>query len=643
VKRGAGRALLLLLAFGLGAPAGAQDPHGVGPRLKASASEVALPFCRDTQHRLDPEERQLCAFAPAAAQRCPAFAAACAGQLPSPESDAPGWLRGVAAVLQMIGFVAFWALLLAAALILLWLVARLWRSSLPALAPPATGQGGGSPASEPELAEFERAFDAHLQRARALAAQGRFSEAVAEVQLGVVLRLDALGLILARRGRTNGDYLRDLAQQPELQAAFGALTRTTEAVQFGGRGLDQAGFERLLQQAGPLLAALALVLALLALPLACQSAVPESGPPESGPHDSEAHDSQAHGSPAPAGALPSVLAQRCGIGAQGHSLFCALFDSGAGVSQRFRPLERSSPIADDVSTIVVLPNHLAEGAWATLQAWVEEGGVALLTTPVEGLDQRLGVSRSSSGCGAQAAVLPSSERATLVSPGPSLVGPTLRALAICETGEPYILQADWGDGRVIVLPVPELLSNASLVAGDNARLLVNLLDLPPGKVEIIGSLTRAALTSPFSAIAEAGLAPWLFQLLLLAAAFAAYRGTPFGRRAQAQAGSRRRFSEHVQALGQRWADQRASRSAFSAYAGYGLELLRERVPSAAGRSNADLARAIAQKTGRPDADVQSTLELTRRALEGASTGSETKDLQALRDLGRLIEDLGGPR
>jgi len=56
-----------------------------------------------------------------------------------------------------------------------------------------------------------------------------------------------------------------------------------------------------------------------------------------------------------------------------------------------------------------------------------------------------------------------------------------------------------------------------------------------------------------------------------------------------------------------------------------------------------LARAIAQKTGRPDADVQSTLELTRRALEGASTGSETKDLQALRDLGRLIEDLGGPR
>lgn len=630
MSRRAGRALGLVLALSLSAPVAAQhpspsdplDPHGVRTRLEAH--RAALPFCRDAQHRLGLDERPLCAFASAAAERCPAFAAACAGKLPSTESDTPGWLQVLGRLVRLLGFVVFWLLLLAAALILIWLVARLWRTSLPALTPSATGQGSSAPASEPEGAEFERAFDAHLERARALAAEGRFVEAVAEVQLAVVLRLDALGHILARRGRTNGDYVRDLADKPELQAAFGALTRTTEAVQFGGRSLDPGGFERMLQQAGPLLGALALWLAVLALPLACQSAAPGSEVPA-----------------APSGLSPSALA--CGIGAQGHSLFCALFDSGAGVSQRFRPLERSSPIGEEVSTVVVLPNHLAEGAWATLQAWVEEGGVAVLTTPVEGLDERLGVQRGAATCGAQAALLPSAERATLVSVGPSLVGPKLRPLAMCETGEPYVLQADWGAGRVIVLPVPELLSNASLVAGDNARLLANLLELPPGKVELIGSLTRDALASPFSAIVAAGLGPWLFQLLLLAAAFAAYRGTPFGRRVQVQAGSRRRFSEHVQALGQRWADQRASRSALAAYAGYGLELLRERVPAAAGRSNADLARAIAQKTGRLHAEVQSTLELTRRAQEGVGAGIETRDLQTLRDLGRLIEDLGGPR
>ncbi|MEO8184627.1 MAG: DUF4350 domain-containing protein, partial [Deltaproteobacteria bacterium] len=603
------------------------DPHGVGSKLEASASSVVLPFCRDARHRLGRDERELCVFAPAAAARCPAFAAACAGTPPSIDSEFPGWLRAVGTLLRMVGFVLFWGLLLATALLLVWLAARLWGSSLPALTRSAAGEGGGTPASEPEVAEFERAFEAHLERARALAAEGRFTEAVAEVQLGVVLRLDALGHILARRGRTNGDYTRDLAQKPELQAAFGALTRTSEAVQFGGRSLDRSGFERLLQQAGPLLGALALLLGVLTLPLACQSLTPGSAAPDSPP--------SADGPPA--------LSPLCGIGAEGHSLFCALFDSGAGVSQRFRPLERSSTIAQEVSAVVVLPNHLEEGAWAALQAWVEEGGVAVLSTPVESMDQRLGVSRGSAACGAQAAVLPSSERSLLVSVGPSLLAPQLRPLAVCETGAPYISEGEWGDGRVIFLPAPELLSNAGLLAGDNARLLANLLDLPPGKVEIIGSLTRDALGSPFSAVAAAGLAPWLFQLLLLCAAFAALRGTPFGRRVESAAGSRRRFSEHVQALGQRWADQRASRSALRAYASYGLELLRERVPSAAGRSNADLARAIAQKTGRPGAEVQSTLELTHRAQEGAGTGSETRDLQALRDLGRLIEDLGGPR
>jgi hypothetical protein len=226
------------------------------------------------------------------------------------------------------------------------------------------------------------------------------------------------------------------------------------------------------------------------------------------------------------------------------------------------------------------------------------------------------------------------------------LSPTLRPLALCETGEPYILQASVGEGRMIILPGPELLSNAGMVAGDNARLLANLFELPGGRVELIGELTRDAVSSPLAALSAAGLTPWLCQLLLLAAAFAAYRGSAFGRRVEAPLGLRRRFSEHVQALGQRWAEQRASRSALSAYAGYGLELVRERVPVGAGQSSPDLARAVARKTGREHALVAHTLELARRAREGegeGGSGNETEDLRALRDLGRLIEDLGGIR
>jgi len=593
------------------------DPHGVGPRLAASLSAGELPFCRDTEHRLSSSERALCEFGNPAAERCPAFMAACAGS-EAPPGDRPVWVRVLILLARWVGYVFFWLLLSAAGLMLLWLGLRLWRASRPTGAAPVRSGTSAEPASQPDGPEFERAFEAHLARARSLAAQGQFAEAAAEVQLGVVLRLDALGLILARRGRTNGDYARDLAAQPALQAAFGQLARTTEAVQFGGRRLDQSAFQRLLEQAAPLLGALALLLGVLAGPLACQ---PESSAPK-----------------------PSLLSQLCGVGADGHSLFCALFDSGQGVSQRFRPLAGQDAIAEDVATIVVLPNQLEEGAWALLQAWIAKGGTAVFATPVESIDKAFDVGRSPTPCGATAAISPGGERLLLASVGPSLVAPTLRpVLATCDNGEPYIAEAGSGEGRVIFLPVPELLSNASLVARDNARLLVNLLDLPEGRVEIIGSLTRDAVQSPFSAVAAAGLTPWLCQLLLLALAFAAYRGVPFGRRVETPGQLRRRFSEHVQALGQRWADQRASRSALAAYAGYGLELLRERVPAGAGRSSAELARAIAQKTGREPASVVKTLELSRRAQEGAGSGSETEDLQALRDLGRLIEELGGLR
>jgi hypothetical protein len=617
-----GLALLAAADPALAASGGSpSDPRGIGAQLEASLNAGNLPFCRDVEHRLGFDERALCGLASASAERCPAFAAACAGSAaPKEDTDTPAWARLLLMLFRLLGYVVFWVLLVAALVVVLWLALRLWHAQRPAgAAPEPGGDGGDSSSSEPDLPGFERAFEAHLGRARSLAAQGQFAEAAAEVQLGVVLRLDALGLILARRGRTNGDYARDLAAQPELQAAFAELARSTEAVQFGGRRLDQSAFRRLLEQAGPLLGALALLLGALAGPLACQSDAPAQ------PH-------------------VSALSQLCGIGAEGHSLFCALFDSGHGVSQRFRPLQGPDPIAEDVRAIVVLPNHLEDSAWALLQAWLEKGGVAVFATPIESIDRAFGVTRGPAACGARAAVLPSGERSLLVSVGPSLVAPTvLPVLATCETGEAYIAETSAGEGRAIFLAAPELLSNASLVAGDNARLLVNLLDLPEGRVEIIGSLTREAVQSPFSAVAAAGLTPWLCQLLLLAIAFAAYRGLPFGRRVETPGRQRRRFSEHVQALGQRWADQRASSSALGAYAGYGLELLRERVPAGAGRSSADLAHAIARKTGREPAAVAKTLELSRRAQEGTAGVSETEDLQALRDLGRLIEELGGPR
>jgi len=427
------------------------------------------------------------------------------------------------------------------------------------------------------------------------------------VQLGVVLRLDSRGLIAARRGRTNGDYARELRSQPELAAVFGELTRATEAVQFGGRRLDGAGFRHLLERAAPLLTGLALALAVSTS--ACQ----------------------------PAGSR--VAGPRCGADPDEYGLLCEVLAPSGAMQPRYRPLRGARGVSDDVAAIVVLPNEMEAEGWAALKDWVEAGGVAVLTSDSP-LDDEFGVERAGL-CGAQARALVAGDPDALISPGPALVAPLLRPGALCDGGEKYIVYAEHGDGRFVFLPSPELLSNASLVAGQNARLLAELLDLPTGRVEIVGAWTRQVSSNPLGALTAAGLGPWLAQLLLLALAFAAYRGVPFGRRVELPENRRRRFSEHVQALGQRWAEQRAARSALAAYGAFANDLLRERVPGAS--MGADLARAVADKTGRPEADVSRALELTRRAQAGHSAGSEDDHLRALRELARLVEDVGGPR
>jgi hypothetical protein len=138
--------------------------------------------------------------------------------------------------------------------------------------------------------------------------------------------------------------------------------------------------------------------------------------------------------------------------------------------------------------------------------------------------------------------------------------------------------------------------------------------------------------------------PWLGQLVLLGLAYAACRGTPFGRRISPVLNLRRRFSEHVQALGERWAEARASRTALAAYAAWAIEVLRERLPSGTERSIAALARAVSQKTGRPAAEVARTLALAQLAqVDAEAPGSEADHLETLKQLGHLLEETGGSR
>src|SRR5262249_38284361 len=135
---------------------------------------------------------------------------------------------------------------------------------------------------------------------------------------------------------------------------------------------------------------------------------------------------------------------------------------------------------------------------------------------------------------------------------PTLESSRLAPYASCE-GHTYIGRAELSQGSVVFLPTPKLLTNASLVARDNARLLLPLIPSERGRIEIVDGWTGNAADSPLGTLRAAGLLPWLAQIALLGLAFALYRGTPFGQRHELPGDPRQSFRAHVLSLRKRWA------------------------------------------------------------------------------------------
>ncbi len=576
-------------------------------------------FCTGLRYGLSASEAALCDFSVAAAPRCPEFARACARlrEAESPSSERPAWLVTVLRWLELMARGLFWALLALTAAGVLFAVVKLLRNRRAETGNAVVEPDGPAPSNVPSAERhaplpFDHDADRHLARARSLAAQGDFLAAIAEIHAATVLRLDARGAITAQRGRTNGDYARELHARPELVEPFRDIARAVESVQFGARSADAALYERLLARARALLGPAVLLLLLGLGNWACQS-----------------------------NPTRKMAALGCGDEADGYSLLCAFVGEYGNVRRRHKQLETIDP---SVGVIVVLPSDLPDTAWSTLLRWVEEGGIAVMTTPVLRIDERFGVRRRATPCGTSARLDDKpDEKAELITAGPTLESEKLSPYASCGS-KLYVGRVRHGSGALIYLPSPALLSNAGLAAGDNARLLLPLLPIQRGTVELVGRWTRDSVDSPLNAMRQAGLGPWLLHLTALLLAFALYRGTPFGRRRTLPQNERRRFSEHVRALGERWAEARASRTALVAYAAWALDVLKERVPSATQSSVGDLSPELARRTGQKEVDVARTLASARLAKDTETDeGNEAQHLATMRELGRLISESGGSR
>ena len=182
----------------------------------------------------------------------------------------------------------------------------------------------------------------------------------------------------------------------------------------------------------------------------------------------------------------------------------------------------------------------------------------------------------------------------------------------------------------------------------HAQFLMDQLQWP-GHVDLVDYFTGAGAETPYEAVRNSNLSPFVVQLLLLTLVFYIWRGTAFGKLKESKTARRHAFSEHVRALGDAYARAKASRLALAHYASWAIEQLRARVSPAARPRLHDLATAIAERIGKPEHEVMAVLAEAASAREELTQGPSAvaasiapagaPETLAKGDAGGLNEDL----
>jgi hypothetical protein len=188
-----------------------------------------------------------------------------------------------------------------------------------------------------------------------------------------------------------------------------------------------------------------------------------------------------------------------------------------------------------------------------------------------------------------------------------------------------------------------LFSNAAMAVDDDARFVVDLLSEYDRDIEVIDEWTGTGSQSPIESITNSHLTPVILQLLAFMGLLYLWRGIPFARLKDPPARGRRAFVDHVHALALQYAKARASRHVLSAYAGWVLERLRDRVAPGNERTLHGLAQAVAARTGRDEASVMRLLVEAHTMRESASHASgvytaRRRDLEVMRELSALLAE-----
>ncbi len=117
---------------------------------------------------------------------------------------------------------------------------------------PSMDEAKGKPeAATTELASRppgELASEEYLNRALALAEGANYNAAIRQLLLGTMSWIERRGLIRYRRGLSNRDYLRAVAEKAHLREPFEHIVVLFEQVYFGRRMATPEGFQECLQE-----------------------------------------------------------------------------------------------------------------------------------------------------------------------------------------------------------------------------------------------------------------------------------------------------------------------------------------------------------------------------------------------------------
>jgi hypothetical protein len=458
-----------------------------------------------------------------------------------------------------------------------------------------------------------------LGRARAAAGRGEYGRAIDDAYAALLRRLDGDGLIEIHASRTNGDYVRLLREKPELKRAVRDIVRDVERVQFGDAAPSERAFETVLARVVPLVSrtlGAALLCAGLSAALSCA------------PHDR-----------APA---PRAASSRGDTSPSGTAALAATLEKHG-----FKVRYRAEPIAalERQLTLVVLPGAVFdEASWQHVLGWVRERGGTLVLASAAGAPDELGLRSVTDPEPSPRLEVDGAPRTVIASPSELRLvdhdGARPDDGVMIHRGASVIaVDRRLGAGRILVFADDRLFSNIALTVAENAAFMVGAFRLFQGStdIEFCDGWTGAGAATPFESVARAELTPVILQLLALLALLYVWKGKAFARLRDPPAEARRSFADHARALGLAYSRARASRHVVGLYAVWALDRLRERVHRAGRQGLIPLAEAISARTGRPEAEVMSTL------VEASSARDEAAPPSSFRTGPRSARDISPKR